>query len=57
VAIDASSSNLATGFVAQHFSYNAGFLMHAVIAAASVATLSLSMSETMRVAILASLLA
>jgi hypothetical protein len=48
-AIGASSSNLATGSVVQHFGYNAGFLALAAIAASGFATLSLVMPETMRV--------
>jgi sugar phosphate permease len=43
VAIGASSSNLATGFVAQHFGYDAGFLALAAVAAGCFATLSLAM--------------
>jgi MFS family permease len=52
VAIGASSSNLATGFVVQHFGYDAGFVVLAVIAAGGFATLSLAMPETMHIAAL-----
>ena len=50
LAVGASSSNLATGFVAQQFGYDAGFLALAGIAAGAFATLTLAMPETMRVA-------
>jgi len=50
VVIGASPSNPATGFVAQHFGDDAGFLALAAIAAGGFATLSLAMPETMRIA-------
>jgi len=48
VAIGASSSNLATGVIAQHFGFDAGFLILAAVATGGLATLLLAMPETMQ---------